>query len=963
MKLITSSSPFILFVCFLPLGRRHNWIDFILLSSLLCWLGAPKQHFEKEATTTATMPNHHHRSGPLKQTNKRNKRNKSSKRSTSRQAGGKVEGRRSAYKQSLVAHNKADRRHIQQQRRDAKRAELIRKKRGIDGGPAPPRVVGILSLGDKEHEMEEKLRRLILGQADKTFGENSSVTAKFEKHKKDGNLTVLTNSTAFRSQYASENPEDAAVFAALDLARVCDILLFVVNAHEERGEEVLGMSIGGDERSQSTAKTGATNQDWDHLISKRGDRILSAVKSQGLPRVVTILAKTEADPEIGFDDDDDHMTTQSAKSLRRANLKRNVDVRKYVSRFATTEFGIDNDKVIEVNLKEDQGILEDADKEDAATVDPEAHARRVFAESLVRGICTMSASPSNWVSQLPRSYMLSDKHEYDPQAKELHVTGYMRGLAPFDVNSLVHIPNLGTFACKSVRRAKNPSVRDRMNAVEDDSVDVIESDPVKRESLERFAAPDALDGEQNLVGFDEADEEFADDDDKNSQDDANDDAGAFARPAGWSDYQSAWLDAVDDDAINPDDFDNGELAKELNKKSSASVAANTMDLDDANEVSEEERRALIEQRRKQQQEDLEFPDEVQVDEEEKARDRFARYRSLKSFKKSYWDPKENLPDSYASIFNFASFRTTQRAVMAEMKDLIKAAEACNGQFWNGVKKAEENPQGDAAMMDSDDEEEDFLEGCIPTGSYITLTLEAVGPADYAALGPDSLLSLVGLLPHENKVSVVHMGLSNCKDSEVPVKSKDVLTFRCGWRTWTGRPVFSQNNLNCDKHKFERFLPQAGSFFAASVFGPVTYTPCPVLVFREINGAKELVASGSMIGADADRLIVKRIILTGYPVRVHKRWASVKYMFYDPEDVKWFKPAGLTTKHGLNGKIEESVGEHGTMKCLFNAPIKQHDTVCLCLYKRIYPKFPEESKGGDEDRTVRTISHKYRLTVK
>ena len=78
------------------------------------------------------------------------------------------------------------------------------------------------------------------------------------------------------------------------------------------------------------------------------------------------------------------------------------------------------------------------------------------------------------------------------------------------------------------------------------------------------------------------------------------------------------------------------------------------------------------------------------------------------------------------------------------------------------------------------------------------------------------------------------------------------------------------------------------------------------------------------------------------------------MFYDPEDVKWFKPAGLVTKHGLNGKIEESVGEHGTMKCLFNAPIKQHDTVCLPLYKRVYPKFANIDEIGDEGGTVRSM---------
>merc|ERR1712170_322635 len=112
---------------------------------------------------------------------------------------------------------------------------------------------------------------------------------------------------------------------------------------------------------------------------------------------------------------------------------------------------------------------------------------------------------------------------------------------------------------------------------------------------------------------------------------------------------------------------------------------------------------------------------------------------------------------------------------------------------------------------------------------------------------------VCLLPHENKMSVLHMNLAQttqCDDyaneEATPVKSKDVLTFRCGWRTWQARPVFSQNNLNCDKHKFERFMPIGGSFFSCAVFGPVTYTPCPVLVFRNQEASKEkLVALGSI----------------------------------------------------------------------------------------------------------------------
>jgi pre-rRNA-processing protein TSR1 len=890
------------------------------------------------------MSGHHHRSSGLKQANKRNKRSKASKRSVTRSAGGKVEGRRGQFKQRLLAHNKADRRHIQHQRRDTKRQELLRRKIGLDGGPAPPRIVGIISLGESE-VIEEKLRSLIVGQADRVmrpFGSesNSTITVKNDTHKKDGNLTILTNSTAFRSHYSGDN-DDAALMAALDLCRVCDMIVFVVDGNEENQEAgFVGMSIGGDDKSHSTNKTNATTSNWDHIISERGDRILAAVKGQGLPRVATILAKTENEEDPG----EDHMTTQSAKSIRRGNLKRRTDLKKYVSRFATTEFGADNDKMIEVNLveKSTEGAMED---DDSVKIDPEEHATKTLAVSLVRTLCSISASPSKWVSNVPRAYVLSDIHIYDPEKQELTLTGYVRGSVPFDSNSAIHVPNLGTFGCKSVSRAKQPYLTGKVEI----SGDVIDVDPMEREALGMFATPDALDGEQNLIGFDERDEEI-DDSGEQSQENEND----FARPAGWSDYQSAWLDAVDEDGMNAD-FDHGELAEELNKKSSGSVAPNTMDLDDANHISEEERKALEEQRRKEQHEHQEFPDEIQVNEGEKARDRFPRYRSLKSFRQSHWDPKENLPDSYAAIYHFSSFKATQQAVMGEMKDVVKAAEVCNGSFWDGEKKTND-PSGDEKNMD-DDDADDILKGCVPFGSYITVTLEGVKPKDYSTVAPTALLSAVTLLPHENKVSVLHMGLShgnNCDVSEdTPVKSKDVLTFRCGWRTWTGRPVFSQNNLNCDKHKFERFLPQTGSFFAASVFGPVTYTPCPVLVFRDLNGKRELVATGSMISADADRIVIKRIILTGYPVRVHKRHATVKYMFYDPEDVKWFKPAGLVTKHGLNGTIQDCVGEHGTMKCLFNAPIKQHDTVCLPLYKRVYPKFETSQAGGDNGGTVRS----------
>lgn len=45
--------------------------------------------------------------------------------------------------------------------------------------------------------------------------------------------------------------------------------------------------------------------------------------------------------------------------------------------------------------------------------------------------------------------------------------------------------------------------------------------------------------------------------------------------------------------------------------------------------------------------------------------RFQRYRGLKSFRASPWDPMENLPLNYSRIFQFQSFERTRRHILAE----------------------------------------------------------------------------------------------------------------------------------------------------------------------------------------------------------------------------------------------------------------------------------------------------------
>lgn len=61
------------------------------------------------------------------------------------------------------------------------------------------------------------------------------------------------------------------------------------------------------------------------------------------------------------------------------------------------------------------------------------------------------------------------------------------------------------------------------------------------------------------------------------------------------------------------------------------------------------------------------------------------------------------------------------------------------------------------------------------------------------------LIIFGLLPHEQKMSLVNVVLKRAGESLIPIKSKERLIFQCGFRRFSNCPIFSQHT-NGNKHK-------------------------------------------------------------------------------------------------------------------------------------------------------------------
>lgn len=516
------------------------------------------------------------------------------------------------------------------------------------------------------------------------------------------------------------------------------------------------------------------------------------------------------------------------------------------------------------------------------------------ASEFVRCLANIKLKQLQWREMRP--YLLVDYVAYNDESGELEVRGYLRGNNA-SASMLFHVTNFNTYKCARIAAPGDPCALLQSGAEVCGNLDDCDSEI--QESLTGV--------QQNETALPE--EEFVTEADV-----------ALAQhthtvwvPEGVSEYQAAWYDhdpeAPAEVKMQPrNEFDS---ASKRSGQSDA-VLLRAEDVLRHERLTDEERVAERQRLLDECEDEERHADEIDTPIDVPARQRFAKYRAMKSFSTSAWDPKESLPLEYSRIFELNGYGRIRDDSVAELQQCP-----------------------------------------VLCGTYVSIVLRDV-PATVANA---DLLIVSGQLRHEQKWSVIHCHVQRSSEYADPIKSKTTMLAHIGFRKFFCEPIFSDAVVG-NRSKFARYFLPGEKFRIATFYAPISFHPCPVMMYEapaadELKERPELRLAlfGSVLPPNPDFLILKRVVLTGRIATIYKKVLVVKYMFFNEDDVKWFMPVDLFTRLGRQGRIIKAVGTHGLFKASFNDTVFQHDTICMSLYKRVFPKWrtvPYDEAGEMDD---------------
>ncbi|CAK9832115.1 Ribosome biogenesis protein BMS1 homolog [Anthophora retusa] len=267
-----------------------------------------------------------------------------------------------------------------------------------------------------------------------------------------------------------------------------------------------------------------------------------------------------------------------------------------------------------------------------------------------------------------------------------------------------------------------------------------------------------------------------------------------------------------------------------------------------------------------------------------------------------------------------------------------------------------------------------LEGYRP-GMYVRVEIETVPCEFINHLDPTYPLIIGGLLHGEENIGYVHTRIKKHRWYPKILKSKDPLILSVGWRRFQTLAIFSKLEDNL-RNRMLKYTPEHVACMA-HFWGPITPQSTGILAVQDVATRApgfRIAATGSIVETDKSTQIMKKLKLTGVPMKIYKKTAFIKDMFNSALEVAKFEGARIKTVSGIRGQIKKAVSKpEGCFRATFEDKILLSDIVfCRTWYRVDVPKFynpvtslllpPEEKNRWQGMRTTGQLKKENNIRI-
>ena len=220
------------------------------------------------------------------------------------------------------------------------------------------------------------------------------------------------------------------------------------------------------------------------------------------------------------------------------------------------------------------------------------------------------------------------------------------------------------------------------------------------------------------------------------------------------------------------------------------------------------------------------------------------------------------------------------------------------------------------------------------GIYVRVVLSGVPREFMQNFRPHLPCILGGLLPHESALGYVRARVKRHRWHKRILKSNDPLIFSVGWRRFQTMPVYTMTDID-ERQRFVKYTPEH-MHCDCIYYGPLIPPNTGILAFQRSDSKVagfRISLTGTSLELKSSPNAVKKLKLTGTPVKVFKNTAFITGMFNSALEVAKFEGAKIKTVSGIRGQVKKPLrdGEPGKFRATFEDKILISDIVICRLW--------------------------------